>query len=348
MKDYTLDKYTKKYSRNRYYEYDNCVNKLSTYYNNDKIILLNSGLQANYLLLYTIIMTHKNKVLNIIYFNDIYYETILLFNYIKKLYNVLYYKFNDFKLFDDLSNDINIIFIESCSNPFGVVFDFDMINIIRKKCKKSYIICDNTWLTHNIINPLKYDIDVLTTSLSKYYSINTVICGCCIYNNIELYNVLNEYVNITGLHISKYTVEKLYNTICNVNTIMIHLSDITNQIIDYLLFNNIIVCHPFLKNHESYNLAKKYFNELYSSTFLIGFTKKLSNLKFILSKLSIFNIEVSFGSYHTKIDPLVFYKDNISYIRISIGYLDSYDKIINGINELINIINNDNLYKISL
>ena len=45
---------------------------------------------------------------------------------------------------------------------------------------------------------------------------------------------------------------------------------------------------------------------------------------------------------------MVFYKDDIYYLRISLGCSDSYKRITKGIDELINIINNDKLYTLSL
>jgi len=352
MRNYTIDINNKNYTRNLNSEYINCINRLSNYYNNNNIILLNSGLQANMLILYMIILNNIQNKINIIYYNDLYYETILMFNYLNEIYNIKSYKLESsskyYNIFNNIKDDINILFIESCSNPYGIIFNFDSIKFIKEICKKIYIICDNTWITHNIFNPLNYDIDVLTTSLSKYYSINRLICGCCIFNNILLYNLLKKYVNFTGIHISIYTLQILNKTLNYTNNIIIYLSNITKKLINYLLEKNIIICHPFISNHESYYLAKKYFNELYPSTFLIGFTKKLYNLKLLLNNLKIFKLEVSFGSYHTKIDPMVFYKDNISYLRISLGCDDSYEKVINGIDELLDIINNDKLYKSSL
>lgn len=348
MINYTIDVNNKTYTRNLNFNYLQCIEKLSVYYNNNNIILLNSGLQANMLIIYIIILCNKQNKINIIYYDDLYYETVLMFNYLSEEYNIKLHKLNDNNLYDTIKNDINILFIESCSNPFGIIFNFDIIKSIKQICKNIYIICDNTWLTHKTFNPLDLDIDVLTLSLSKYYSINKLICGCCIFNNTILYDSLKKYVNLTGLHISIYTLQILNKTLMNTDKTILYLSYLTQKIIKYLLIKNIIVYHPFIKNHESYYLAQKYFNDVYPGTFLIGFKKKLCNLKLIFKNLNIFKLEISFGAYYTKIDPMVFYKNNISYLRISLGCYDSYNKITNGLDEIINIINDDKLYKLSL
>jgi cystathionine beta-lyase/cystathionine gamma-synthase len=348
MLNYTLDFNNKSYTRNLNCKYITTIDILSKYYNNN-IVLLNSGLQANMIIIYIIILCNRHNKINIIYYDDLYYETILMFKYLSEEYNINIYQLFNFQIdiYETLKDEINILFIESCSNPYGIIFNFDIIKSIKQICNKIYVICDNTWLTHNIFNPLNYDIDVLTTSLSKYYSINKLICGCCIFNNITLYNSLKRYVNFTGIHISLYTLKILNKTLLDVDARIISLSNMTQKIITYLISKNIIVYHPCINTHPSYNLSK-YFNDLYPSTFLIGFNKKLSNLKLILKNLNILKLEISFGSYNTKIDPLVFYKDNISYLRLSLGYYDSYDIITQGLDELINIINDDKLYKLTL
>ena len=66
----------------------------------------------------------------------------------------------------------------------------------------------------------------------------------------------------------------------------------------------------------------------------------LENISEILKDLKLFKIEVSFGSINTKIDPHIFYKNNISYLRISIGYDDTINNLILGFGDLINKINN--------
>ena len=40
---------------------------------------------------------------------------------------------------------------------------------------------DNTWLTSSVFNPFDFDIDIVVTSLSKYYSAGSCIGGAIIY-----------------------------------------------------------------------------------------------------------------------------------------------------------------------
>ena len=347
MLNYSIDNKSNIYTRHRNSYYDNLIIKLSNFYNNNNILLLTSGQHANMTIINVLILKYINQKINIFYYNYSYYESKLLLLFLKKSYNINLCELDNnddiLLLLSNFKDDINILFIESCSNPYGYIFNFENIKIIKSICKNIYIICDNTWLTHKIFNPIDYDIDIVTSSLTKHYSINKVICGfCLINNNKELYDLLDIYIRMSGIHISIYSIKILIKNIQLVDNIINKLSNMTIKIIKYLKNKNIIIYHPMLENHINYDLSQKYFKDkLYPSTFLIGFKQKINDIKKI--NLTILNIGVSFCSYNTKIDPLVFYKDNISYLRLSIGCNDNYKKIINGIDELILIINSIDL-----
>jgi len=345
MLDYSIDKITQKYTRNKNSYYDILIEQLSKFYNNNDILLLTSGQHANMTIINIIILKYIKCKINILYYNDTYYESKQLLILLQNLYNINLYEINSnndiILLLDNIKDDINILFIESCSNPYGNIFNFDIIKNIKSLYKNIYIICDNTWLTHKIFNPLDYDVDIITSSLTKHYSINKVICGFCLINkNKELYELLDNFIKMSGIHISIYSIKILINNLKYVDNTITKLSNMTKKIIKYLENKNIIICHPMLENHINYKFSQKYFKDnLYPSTFLIGFKSKTKIENIDKLKLKILNIGVSFCSYKTKIDPLVYYKDNISYLRLSIGSNDNYTKIIKGIDEFILLIN---------
>lgn len=345
MLDYSIDKTTQKYTRHKNSYYDILIEKLSKFYNNNDILLLTSGQHANMTIINIIILKYIKCKINILYYNDTYYESKQLLILLQNLYNINLHEIDSnydiILLLNNIKDDINILFIESCSNPYGNIFNFDIIKNIKSLYKNVYIICDNTWLTHKIFNPLDYDVDIITSSLTKHYSINKVICGFCLINkNKELYELLDNFINMSGIHISIYSIKILINNLKYVDSTITKLSNMTKKIIKYLENKNIIICHPMLENHINYKLSQKYFKDnLYPSTFLIGFKSKTKIIDIQKIKLTILNIGVSFCSYLTKIDPLVFYEDDISYLRLSIGSNDNYSKIIKGIDELILLIN---------
>ena len=341
MSDLIIDSKTKLYLRYSGNINEIVKNKLKAYYNYN-VSIANSGLHANYLALNTVIQ-YYNRDCNIVYINELYHESIdLICNFRQNGINTYSINILDDELIINLfktkiSDKNNILFIESCTNPNGYIFNFDIISKLRELSKKLIVICDNSWLTNIIFNPFNYNIDIITISLTKYYSGGNAICGACIIKNNDIYNILDNYIKISGIHISPLQLEIINNNIdCIYNRINI-TSDLTIKTINYInnLDKDIIINHPY--NND---LAKKYFNDnLYPSSFTIGFYILQDDLYNILDKLTIINIETSFGSKLSIIDKYVFMINDYSFIRLSIGYEDNYERIIKGIEELLIYIN---------
>jgi len=333
MDNLVIDPITKEYLR--YKNNENLELKIGLLYNQENVILTNSGLHSNYIVINTIINNNDN--INLIYSNQLYHETIELIKYYKNI--------NLFKISDNLINKIfnqnNILFIESCSNPDGYIFDFSTIQKLRQISKKLYVICDNTWLSSCIFNPFDYDVDIVTTSLSKFYSGGCAIGGACLFKNKDDYIITNNYIKITGIHNSSLQLNIINERINYVEERIINSSKLTYQVIEFLSqYRDIIINHSLLETHPSFNLRKLYFkNNLIPSTFTIGIKINDDKLFDIINKLTILNIETSFGSILTKIDNYINKINDHSFIRLSIGYNDNIERIKLGLNELFSFIN---------
>ena len=328
MENLVIDPITKEYLR--YKTNDSLKLKLGLLYNQQYVILTNSGLHSNYITIDILFNQHHN--INLIYGNELYHETTELIKYYK---NIKSYNIQNLDL-ELISNQNNILFIESCSNPNGHIFDFSMIQKLRELSLKLYVICDNTWLSGIVFNPFDYDVDIVTTSLSKFYSGGHAIGGACIFKNIEDYEIMNKYIRVVGIHISPLQLKIIDEQINYVKERVTHASELTVNVLEYLSqYKNIIINHPLLKSHPSCELIKKYFkDDLVSSIFTIGFKINKEILYDILNKLTIFSIETSFGSPQTKIDTFINSYDDISFIRLSVGYSDNINRIKKGIDEL--------------
>jgi len=340
MSNLIIDPNTKIYLRYTNNDNELLKTKLANYYNQSNVTIANSGLHANFLAIECILKT--NNISNIIYSNQLYHESI---NLIKSSNtNTHLININDDQSIIELFNNksiymqSNLLFIESCTNPNGYIFNYELIPILRSLCSKLYIICDNSWLSNFIFNPFDHLIDIVTISLTKYYSGGNAICGACIIsnNNHKLHEEIDRYVRTTGIHISPLQIQIINNNIDQSNLRIDISSNLTKQTINFMskLPYDIKINHPMV-NIITKNLADKYFkNNLYPSTFTFGIKINLEELANIQSNLTIFKVETSFGSKLTILDNHIYMIDNYSFIRISIGYDDSIDRIIAGLKEL--------------
>jgi cystathionine beta-lyase/cystathionine gamma-synthase len=340
------------YSRNNYPSLIKLKNKLSSFYNVNNVNITTSGMNAiNQAFMCKNIDCNFSKY-NLIFGNELYYETkILILNQLKIFNPLINYIEIDIKNRDHilalfrtrLKNKNNVLFIESCTNPNGYIFDYLIIEEIRSLSKSLLFIVDNTWLTSIIFNPFEHGADIVITSLTKYYSDGTCIAGAILCKDKKLHDIINEQIKITGIHIYPELVETILSNIISLDDRVKKSSTNTIKILDLIKYNQKIknIKHPYLPNHPSYILSKFYFkNELYPSVFTMELGYPINKIKSILNKLENLECKTSFGSPMSRIDT---HLDEISYsttrVRISIGYADDIDNIMNSINELLSIIN---------
>ena len=352
-----INKNEYKYNRSSSTEYDELCSNISLKYDNNECIVTPSGMSAIDLAFNSIFIENEWKSINIIYSWELYCETPLLIEYYRKIYPAVNIKLYEIvissdiydneqiiNLFEnDVNNEINIFYIESCSNMSGWLFDMDILKQMRQLSQKLYFIMDNTWLTSTIFNPFIYDVDIVVTSLSKHYSGGKCIGGALICKNKDYYKIAKQNYIIRGCHVSTHVCSIILNNINKMDERIIKTSKIANDIANYLEQQEYIteVCYPLLKNHASYKLGKQYFKLINNDmigpdVFSFAINEKENILIKKLKKMNILNLKTSYGGSDSRIESTPIEIDNKTWCRISIGYNDNYETIINGLNEILN------------
>ena len=351
-----IDLITNTYNRSNNSELNKLKNTIAKLYNCDNVLITTSGLHA---ITTSILSINKsNENINIIYSNQLYYETNLFFKYYKDTNlnsNIIEYDLYNIELLleyftNKLINQNNILFFESCSNPNGNIFDFRIIPKLRELSSKLIVIVDNTWLSNCILNPFIYDVDIVVTSLTKYYSAGQSIAGVCIFKDNNLYESINNEYKIHGIHISPYNIKIINNNIQNQLERIINSSILTCKVIDDILSNNkskiFKVSHPYINDHNSYKLGKEFFKKIYINNNLITLYPPsliiilekecitFDKLKNILINNIFIPYKTSFGTELSRIDLWESMTTNL-FFRLSIGYNDTNNNIMNGINNII-------------
>lgn len=359
-----IDPITHRYVRSSSPNLLSLVNVISGMYSEDQIenhtLITTSGMHAITTTLLTIAMSKNWNGFNLIYSDEMYCDTHrFIFNF-SEMYSKIYtWPINVentkriIEIFeDDLKNNDNVLFIESCSNPNSKMFDWSIIPNLRRLSKSLIIIVDNTWLTHLIFNPLKYDVDIVVTSLTKYYSGGTAIMGACIFSNTNkhLFDIAVKKNCYEGIHISPKIVNNVRIMAHQITDRMSNSSNLTIRVLNLLintipkLYENIN--HPYITNP---NVVQRYFkNNMYPSVFTISVRCKLNRFRKILNKLNKFDKfknlkhETSFGSYYTKIDSWPYELNDVTVFRVSIGYNDTDEtSIVSYINKLLEMATNN-------
>jgi cystathionine beta-lyase/cystathionine gamma-synthase len=118
---------------------------------------------------------HQGKI-NLVHGSELYYDSPKIFKYLETNGFLTKYQIdvNDSKsiieLFETkIKDQVNVLFIESCSNSLGFIFAPSIVDDLRKLSAKLYVVQDNTWLTACILNPFEYygaDQTIVVTSLT--------------------------------------------------------------------------------------------------------------------------------------------------------------------------------------
>tara|TARA_Y100000589_G_C27168013_1_gene635519 strand:- start:1062 stop:2075 length:1014 start_codon:yes stop_codon:yes gene_type:complete len=318
------------------------------------VSLFPSGMNAIDSAFQVLMINNKWKTVNIIYGSELYCDTprtikYLSHNYIETNLIKINVSYSDKDILNIISKNIRkeymtIFFIESCSNPNGNIFNFSLLKEIKKiaepeMCK---IIVDNTWLTSSVFNPFIFkEVDIVVNSLTKYYGAGqSGIMGTIICKDEELGTNIANYGKIKGLHVCPRYCAELSKNLDNLDERIRKISNMTLKIAEYLS-KKVPVNYPKLENNPSYTRAIEYYGKLGPGvlTFEIPLNKK-DALNWMRNS-NKFKCLTSFGAPDSRFDqwPQSKKKNNKYYstCRLSIGYEDNYESIIEELDKMLSI-----------
>ncbi|KAJ6226537.1 homocysteine/cysteine synthase [Anaeramoeba flamelloides] len=334
-----------KYCRTESSLYGDVVNKFESLYSKGttktiKGIVVSSGMQAIYHVLEQILRNHQTerKNIHILYSNNLYSRTNKTIKYLKQKnqqINVNCFDIETPQLLTNLFQEIGknsyvVLFIESVSNPKGLIFDFSLIQKYRTLAKKLYVVLDNSWMSGILFNPFLYDVDAVVNSTSKFYSNGKHIGGVILSTNVDLISAIKNEIRMKGLHVSPFNLLQIKSTWDSLQD-RIHASSLKTKELFETLKLKFKILYPF-----GSQLYKKYINQDYGPC-LILFKIDFGSLEArkILSNQSLIKYSCSYGTSYSKINTFVIrdHNDNSkSWLRLYVGYEENvetlYQKII--------------------
>lgn len=181
--------------------------------------IMPSGLSAIAVAVQYFARMYKNQAYNLIIASELYCDTEAMLDYwsysfsekVSKIILPVECMQESKKVLDSIPDgQINILFVESCSNPCQHAFDFKLLSSLKSKSMALHVIVDNTWLTHEIFNPFNVnEVDIVVTSLSKYYSGGTCIAGAILAKSDIDFSGIIKILGASGNHVSPLCCQKL-------------------------------------------------------------------------------------------------------------------------------------------
>ena len=321
-----------------------------------RCIVTSSGMGAIDLACTTVFAKNKGKKINLVYSWELYCDSPRLFEYYQTtcetdlhLHETVISSSehdNDrlVELFSHkIKDEINILFVESCSNMSGFLMDPLVIPRLRSLSQRLYVIFDNTWLTSTLFNPFKYDVNIVVTSLTKHYSMGSCIAGAVLFRSGALHETAKRAVACRGMHVSPHNCSLVLKNIDSMDARNILASAVAIRVAEHLESMHVVekVLYPLLPSHPSYRLRDKVFTR-HSNGELLGpnvfsfIIKRPKNVMVkIFATMKEFPYKTSYGGEETRIDSYPSEFEGNTWCRISIGHCETVDSVVRRLTQVL-------------
>jgi len=279
---------------------------------------------------------------HVIAMDDLYGGTYRLFQRVRKETAGIEFTFIDFtdlqKIKNAIKSNTKLIWLESPSNPLLKIVNLKEVAQLGKQ-HKIITVCDNTFATPILQQPLNFGFDLVVNSATKYINGHSdIISGIVVVgDNDALSEKLQFLQNAVGAIPSPFDC---YLALRGMKTLAIRMerhSENALELAEWLASHPQVkrIYYPGLKNHPQYELAKqqmRYFGGMIS----VELKCNLENTKRFLSACRIFQLAESLGSVESLVNhPAIMTHATIpTEIRNALGITDSLIRLSVGIENI--------------
>ena len=245
-------------------------------------LIFSSGMSA----ISNALLSHLKSGDHVIFQNDLYGGTR---NFIKKEFPKygIEFSFTNGILVTDFENEIKAntkgIYIETPSNPTLKIVDLSSISELAKD-KNIWTMIDNTFASPVNQNPIKYGIDIVLHSATKYLGGHSDICaGAVLGSKIRIEKIYNLAKNLGG-SLSEMSVWLLERSIKTLFLRVQAQNENALKIAEFLDSESWIskVYYPGLNHHPNHNIAVKQMNG-FGGMLSFELIPKIDSKKFLLN-----------------------------------------------------------------
>ena len=246
---------------------------------------------------------------HVIAMNDLYGGTVRLFNEIKTLSQGIEVTYVDMtnmqNVFEAKTDKTKMIFVETPTNPLLRVVDLSAIADFAK-AENILSVCDNTFASPYVQQPLNHGIDIVLHSATKYLGGHSdLIAGALVIGKKDdelvsrMANIVNSLGPITGAFDSYLILRSLKTLAVRMERHCENALAIAKHFESHKEISEVI--YPGLSNHPQHNLAA---NQMKGFGGIISMNIKggLEKSKSFLEKTRIFALAESLGGVESLIE----------------------------------------------
>ena len=289
---------------------------------------------------------------HVIAMNDLYGGTVRLFNEIKTIsqgIEVTYVDMTDMQnVLEAKTDKTKMIFVETPTNPLLRVVDLSAIADFAK-AENILSVCDNTFASPYVQQPLNHGIDIVLHSATKYLGGHSdLIAGALVIGKKDdalvskMANILNSLGPITGAFDSYLILRSLKTLAVRMERHSENAMAIAKHFESHKDISEVI--YPGLANHPQHDLASKQMNG-FGGIISMNIKGGLEKSKSFLERTKIFALAESLGGVESLIEhpalmthaslpkdrrEMIGISDGL--VRLSVG-LESLDDLIEDIEQ---------------
>ena len=246
---------------------------------------------------------------HVIAMNDLYGGTVRLFNEIKTLsqgIEVTYVDMTDIQnVLDAKTDKTKMIFVETPTNPLLRVVDLSAISDFAKS-EGILSVCDNTFASPYVQQPLSHGIDIVLHSATKYLGGHSdLIAGALVIGKKDeeliarMANIVNSLGPVTGAFDSYLILRSLKTLAVRMERHCENALAIAQHFENHKEISEVI--YPGLTNHPQHELAAKQMNG-FGGIISMNIKGGLEKSKRFLEQTKIFALAESLGGVESLIE----------------------------------------------
>lgn len=280
---------------------------------------------------------------HVIAMDDLYGGTYRLFENVRKRSAGLNFSFCDLSDLDTLEDSLNektrMIWIETPTNPLLKIADLEAISTFAKK-NNLISVCDNTFCSPFVQNPLELGFDVVVHSATKYLNGHSDLIGGVVVCSQEKEDLANELLylqNAVGSIMNPFDSFLLLRSLKTLPVRMERHCSSAQTIASYLESHDSIekVIYPGLTSHPQHEIAKKQMNG-FGGMISVVLKGGLTSATRFLERTNLFSLAESLGGVESLIEhPAIMTHASIpAEIREEIGISDGLVRLSVGIESI--------------
>ncbi|CAK9041075.1 unnamed protein product [Durusdinium trenchii] len=208
------------------------------------------------------------------------------------------------ELFAQMGASIKVFHFETATNPSGQFFDFRLIQELRKSAPECLFVCDNTWLSGALFNPLDHGADLVVESMTKYVSAGMCIGGAVLGPNGLMAPILS-WIKAFGIFVGQDHCQLFAEGLQSLHARMEATSKSAVALAECLEAHPAVnrVMYPLLPSHPTFSIAKRYLTKGGPGCLWFHVSAKKQHVMKTITAWTSPECKTSFGSSTSRLDP---------------------------------------------